>query len=188
MKKYKLFLFFMFFTLNISSAIDLDFGLSVGNRQFNDSVIKNTYGSAMIYTPFVKVRFSKWLGISASYETGYKGTGNVGLYDEESVFKIGGISISVIAQYRIKLVEPYIKLGFGKYNYKQKIDSEYVKHQVDHSKITAILGAGVNIHVFKGFFVSPEFAYVPLKVKPFDAEVDLSALLFMVGIGYQLNL
>lgn len=188
MKKLISFLFLMFFTLNISFALNLDFGFHFGNRQFKGSVIKDTYGGAVIYTPFVKVSLLKWLGISASYETGYKGSGDVGLYNEESVLKIDGINAAITAQYRLKLVEPFIKFGFGRYAYKQKINSEYVRHQVDHAKITAIFGAGINIYLFKSFFITSEFKYVPLKVKPFDQEVDLSGMLFMVGLGYQLDL
>ena len=188
MKKLIFYLFVMIFIFNTVNAIDLDFGFSVGKRQFKDSKIKDTYGNSTIYKPFVNVRILKWLGVSASFETGYKGEGSVGLFEEQSSLKLNGFNFSVMVNYRIKLVEPFLKIGFASYSYKQDIDSQHVLYKVDHSKGTTTFGAGINIFLFKGFFISAGIEQIPLKVKPFEKEVDLSGMLILIGIGYQLNL
>ena len=92
MKKLIFYLFVMIFIFNTVNAIDLDFGFSAGKRQFKDSKIKDTYGNSTIYKPFVNVRILKWLGVSASFETGYKGEGSVGLFEEQSSLKLNGFN------------------------------------------------------------------------------------------------
>ena len=36
----------------------------------------------------------------------------------------------------------------------------------------------------EGLYLSGEVKYVPLKVKPFDEEVDLGGLRYLLGLGY----
>jgi hypothetical protein len=51
------------------------------------------------------------------------------------------------------------------------------------------MGGGLSFFLLSNSLcLNAEFKHVPLKVKPFDIEVDLSGIRFMVGIGYRFAL
>jgi hypothetical protein len=43
----------------------------------------------------------------------------------------------------------------------------------------------MNINLFRGLYLSAEVKSVPLKVRPFDINVDLGGIRILAGIGYQ---
>ncbi|GAI56629.1 unnamed protein product, partial [marine sediment metagenome] len=51
-----------------------------------------------------------------------------------------------------------------------------------------VVGTGLNIYLIKGFFFIAEVKHVPLKVKPFDIEKDLSGLRYLLGLGFEFEL
>ena len=83
----------------------------------------------------------------------------------------------------MKKFVPYVKVGYGSYKYKQTVDSQYVE-DADGTKSSITLSGGFKIYIVKGLYAGGELRYVPLKVEPFETEVDLSGLRFSVGIGY----
>jgi len=171
-----------------AAGIDLDLTFKYGNRQINDPYMKEIYGSGYVFLPAVRVSVFPNFSIEAAYEGGYKKSGLVGLYQDESTLRISGLEVSTIYWYRFSGFKPYVQLGAGYYFYRQDVDNEFVRYQVDHKNIGFILGGGVDIDLYKGLFFSIGAKYVQLEVQPFDVDVDLSGILILAGIGWGVKL
>ena len=86
----------------------------------------------------------------------------------------------------LKFVSPFVKFGYGSYSYQQTIESPYIAgHVVDGTKRSPGIGAGLGFFPVAFLFLSAELKYVPLKVKPFEEEVDLGGVRYLVGAGFR---
>ena len=169
-------------------AFDIAGGLNFGKRWIDDSFMQEVYGHGYVFQPYVRYNYTNLLALEVAYEGGYKRDGRIGLFQEESILNITGWELSGILYYRIQNFVPFIKFGVGYYNYWQDISSEFVRLEVDNHEITYLMGGGLSIFFNNNFLLHTEVKYVPLKVKPFDIEVDLSGIRVMLGIGYRFAL
>jgi len=188
MKKLTICVFLMFLSVQAGIAAQFALGLNAGYRYLDDPTLGEIYGDGYVFEPYVRFAPSPSLGLELSYEGGYKKSAPIGLFQENSTLTVDGLQLSGIVRVpflRIRNVSTYFKLGIGYYFYKQDIDSEFVRRQVDHHKWTTIIGGGMNIHLFRGLFLTAEVKSVPLRVKPFGINVDLGGIRILFGIGYQ---
>jgi hypothetical protein len=71
------------------------------------------------------------------------------------------------------------------------VESVYVGNiKVDETKSAMTVGGGLRFYPLgeRGLFLSGEFKYVPLKVQPYDIEVDLGGFRLLGGVGYSFGL
>jgi len=169
----------------VQYASDFNMGIFLGPRIMSDSDIKDVYGNGMVYYPFVEINVWEGVYIGGGYEGGYSKNGKIGLYSESTTLKVTGMELFIGYQFKIKMISPYINVGFGSFSYKQTIDSPYVgDYKVDNKKTTMTVCGGIKFYLIKNFFLAGEVKYIPLKVKPYEHEVDLSGLRCSGGIGY----
>lgn len=170
-------------------ARHLEAGLFFGPRTVNDSRITDVYGHASVYYPYLAFGLWKGLAIGVGNEGGYSKQGKIGLYKEPTTLEMGGTEFFIRYEHPLAKVFPSIKIGYGPNSYKQIILSPHTGGRaVDHNKNALSFGVGVRIFPLKGLFLAAEAKYMSLKVKPFEEEVDLGGMRYMVGIGYRLNL
>ncbi len=168
-----------------SAAAQVQLGLRTGQYSIFDSDIRDVYGNAWIFVPFVRITSTRTpLAIEFSYEGGYNQSARIGLYDEMSTLKLYGLEVSAYAWYRFGIVVPYLKMGIGYYFYKQEIDSEFVDKKVHGSDQRMLFAAGLDIDLPKGFYLTGEVKFVPWIVAPYGLDVDLGGLRYLAGIGY----
>jgi hypothetical protein len=170
-----------------SQAVQVGIGLHLGLRQVQDQIIKDTYGNGYVYVPYLRLMPFRSIGFEVAYESGYKKSGTVGLFDEDSTLSVTGLEFSAILFLPLRTFVGYIKFGMGHYTYKQDIDSDFTRLIVDDSKWTSFIAGGINLRVFDGLYLSAEVKSVPLVVRPFDTEVNLRGIRFLAGIGYSFN-
>jgi hypothetical protein len=188
MKKCIVLIFLVFLSVQEGNAAWFTLGLNAGFRNLNDLALGEIYGDGYVYEPYFLYSFAGSFGLELSYEGGYKRNGPVGIFQEDSTLSVSGLQLSGIVRVpilRIRRVSTYFKIGVAYYFYKQDIDSEFVRLQVDHRKWTTLIGAGMNLHLFRGLFLTAEVKSIPLKVRPFDIDVDLGGTRILFGIGYQ---
>ncbi len=188
MKKLTICIFWMFLSVQIGSAAQFTLGLNAGYRYLNDNFLGEIYGDGYIFEPYIRYSPSYWIDLELSYEGGYKKSAPIGLFEEDSTLSINGLQLAGIMQVpilRIRNLRTYFKAGIAYYFYKQDIDSEFVRRKVDHGKWTTIIGGGLSFQLFRGLFLSSEVKSVPLRVKPFEINVDLGGIRILFGIGYQ---
>jgi hypothetical protein len=170
-------------------ALHLEAGLFFGPRTVLDNRISEVYGHASVYYPYLAFGLWKGLAIGVGNEGGYSKAGQIGLYKEPTTLEMGGTEFFIRYEHPLAMVFPSIKIGYGPYSYKQIIQSPHTGGRaVDHHKNALSFGAGVRIFPLKGLFLAIEIKYVPLKVRPFEDEVDLGGMRYLVGIGYRLSL
>ncbi len=169
-------------------AMELGLGFQYGLRTVDDTKIKEVYGDGTSCFPSVRAVIWKGLEVGAGYEGGYRRDGLIGLYQEASTLEVNGFEVFAGYGFKVNILEPYARPGYGFYAYKQTIDSEFAPFKVDHKKSAPTLGAGVRVRPLAGLVLSVEAKYVPLKVKPFDVEVDLGGWRLAVGAGYAFRL
>lgn len=170
-----------------AQAIQISLGLNYGFRHVEDGVIQSTYGNGTVYVPYLRLTPLRNIGVEIAYEGGYKKSGTVGIYEENSTLSVNGWEFSGILYLPIRPLMGYIKFGMAYYSYKQDIESEFIRNPVDHKKWTNVFGAGAILALSKGLYLSVEVKTVPLRVIPFDREVDLSGIRIVGGIGYSFN-
>jgi hypothetical protein len=167
-------------------ALDLEVGMVYGRRMVADPKIRGVYGNGTVYDPFLAVRLWKGLAVGLDYEGGYSRTGKIGTYQEPTNLKVTGPEFFVRYAFNLKFVSPFVKVGYGSYSYRQTIESPYIAgHVVDGTKSSPSIGAGLRFFPVKFLFLSAELKYVPLKVKPFEVEVDLGGVRYLVGAGFR---
>ena len=166
-----------------SYAVDFSFGFQAGLRTVSDSEIKNVYGNGTCFFPYAAINVFKGFTIGAGYELGYSREGKIGLYEEATTLKVTGVQAFVGFQYSVSMVTPYVFVGFGSFSYKQTVESEAAQ-DVDATKSTFFVAGGIKICPMKNIYISAEVKYVPLKVQPYDEEVDLGGLRLMGGLGF----
>jgi hypothetical protein len=176
----------MIFT-QTSQATQFSLGINYGFRHVEDGVIQSTYGNSTVYAPYLRMTPLRNIGIEVAYEGGYKKSGTVGIYEENSTLSVTGWEFSGILYLPIRPLMGYLKLGMAYYSYKQDIESDFIQIPVDHKKWTNVFGVGAFLTVTRGLYLSVEVKTVPLRVMPFDREVDLSGIRVVGGIGYSFN-
>lgn len=169
-------------------SLELGLGFQYGLRTVADSKIKDVYGNGAAFFPSLRLVVWKGLEVGAGYEGGYKKEGHIGLYEEKTTLQVTGFELFAGYGYRMNILEPYARLGYGFYAYKQTIESEFIPFKVDHKKSAPTLAAGLRVYPLAGLNLSLEAKYVPLKVKPIDTEVDLGGWRLALGVGYSLKL
>jgi len=187
MKKYILFISLVFICSQTGSASWFTLGLNAGFRDLNDATLGEIYGDGYVYEPYLRYSFAGSYSLELSYEGGYKKSGLVGVFQEDSTLSVSGFQLTGIVRVpllRIRRVSTYFKIGFAYYFYKQDIDSPFVRQKVDHTKWTTVIGVGMSLNLFRGFFLTAEYKSIPLGVKPFDIDVDLGGSRILFGIGY----
>jgi hypothetical protein len=185
--KLVLLLFLSVIVIQAAQATEVSFGLSYGFRHVEDGVIQSTYGNSTVYVPYFRLTPLRNIGIEVAYEGGYKRSGTVGIYEEDSTLSVTGWEFSGILYLPIRPLVGYFKLGMAYYSYKQDIESEFIRNPVDHKKWTNVFGFGVILTITRGLYLSAEVKTIPLRVIPFDREVDLSGVRIVGGIGYSFN-
>lgn len=187
MKKWIILVLLIFFSVQIGRAAWFTLGLNAGYRNLDDLALGEIYGDGYVYEPYIRYSFAGSYSLELSYEGGYKRSGPVGLFQEDSTLSITGFQLTGIVRVpvlRIRNVSTYFKIGIAYYFYKQDINSEFVRQQVDHNKWTTVIGAGMSLHLFRGLFLTAEVKSIPLKVKPFDINVNLGGMRILFGMGY----
>jgi opacity protein-like surface antigen len=164
-------------------AMDFSFGFQAGLRTVSDSNIKDVYKNGLCYFPYAAVNLYKGFTIGAGYEFGYSRDGTIGIYNEATTIKVTGFEAFIGYQYPLPMVTPYVFVGFGSFSYTQTVDSPAAQ-QVDATKSTFFVAGGVKVYPMKNLYISAEVKYVPLKVKPYEDEVDLGGLRLMGGLGF----
>jgi hypothetical protein len=166
------------------AAIRFEAGILGGTRTMNGADVKAVYGNGMIYYPYLAVHVWKGLFVGAGYEGGYSRKGTIGIYEEPTTLRVGGFETFVGYEIKVGTVSPYIKAGYARYSYKQTIDSPYIGDRaVAAEKWTPTFGGGLKLSLSGALFIAGEIRFVPLKVKPFEDEVDLSGMRYTAGFG-----
>lgn len=177
-----------FLLVQAGNATWFTLGLNGGYRNLDDPALGEIYGDGYVFEPYIRYSFAGSYALELAYEGGYKKSGPVGLFQEDSTLTISGFQLNGLFRIpilRIRNVSTYFKVGVAYYFYKQDIDSEFIRQQVDHKKWTTVIGAGLSIHLFRGVFLTAEVKSIALRVKPYDIQVDLGGTRFLFGIGYQ---
>jgi hypothetical protein len=165
-------------------AIHFEAGIRAGTRTVSDAAIKSVYGNGTVYYPYVAVHPWKGLFVGVGYEGGYSRSGTIGLYGEPTTLSVTGFEVFAGYEIMFGTVAPFIKAGYGSYSCKQTVDSPYVAdYEVDTVKGALVIGGGLKIFVSDKFFLSGEARLVPLKIKPYDTEVDIGGMRYTAGIG-----
>lgn len=166
-----------------ASALELRVGGFFGMRTMNDAAIKDIYGEGTVLYPIVQLDILAGLGVGASYEL-YDRSGTVQPYGESSRLKITGLEGFLSYSINLKIVRPYVRAGFGSYDYEQTVESDYLAgYKVKAPKTAPHFAAGVVLKILKPVYFAVEAKYVPLKVRPFEDEVDLGGWRFSAGLG-----
>ncbi len=163
-------------------------GFRLGRRTVFDENIKQVYGDGTIYLPFVRLTSSQSpMGLELSYEGGYSRTAPIGIFQENSTLSVSGVEASAFVTRRFGMLTPYLKVGIGYYTYKQDIDSEFIRRNIGNSQQVMLVGGGLDIQLFRGFYVTSEFKYVPFMIISDNRQVNLGGYRFLAGIGYSFN-
>jgi hypothetical protein len=187
MKKSVILIFLIPLCVQIGNAKWFTIGLNAGYRYLDDPALGEIYGDGYIFEPYIRYSLGM-LSLELSYEGGYKRSGPVGLFQENSTLNVTGLQLSGVVPIpilRIRNLSTYFKIGIAYYFYKQDIDSEFVRQQVDHTKWTTVIGGGMSLRLLRGLFLTAEVKSIPLRVRPFDINVNLGGMRILFGIGYQ---
>ena len=175
---------FLALAVPFSSALTIQAGAFYGLRKVNDPKVKAAYKQGGVYSPFLEVQAWKGLTLGIGYEGGYGGTALLGPYNSRGELSVTGMEFLAGYEFRISRFAFFAKAGYGLYFYKQIIEDPYLEDfPVDHSKSTIVLKGGLKLYPWKFLFLAFEVKSVPLKVRPYDVEVDLGGMRYMFGLG-----
>ncbi len=172
----------------LSSAISLEPGFMGGLRQINSNDIKTTYGNGMVFYPHLDVRLFMGLSIGAGYEFGYSKEGQIGDFQDNSSFEIKGYDLYLTYSFSLFGIKPYIKAGYGNYTYNQVITINQETLNTDGTHKDWMAAFGIKVFPMSNLFLSAEIKYSPMKVRPYDIDVDLGGIKIFAGIGYRFKL
>ncbi len=166
-------------------AWDVTAGFLAGPRTASDETVKRIYGGGTVYSPFLAVGLWRGFRLGAAYEGGYSRTGVIGLYDEPTSLDVSGVEFFAGYWLKFDLVALYVRAGSGNYSYLQTVDSPVARNfPVEGRAQVLVAAAGINVYLQERLYLCGEVKYVPLKVKPYEDEVDLSGWRYLIGIGY----
>ena len=185
MKRCALFLVFLAAMGSLAfPAIHIEAGALFGMRSVRDADIRAVYGNGTVFFPYAAVCLWEGLFVGAGYEGGYSKSGKTGIYDESSTLKVTGMEFFVGYQFSVGMISVFIRSGYGSYSTKQVIDSPYhAGEEIDQTKGTIVLAGGLKLFLTGNFFLAGEVRSVPLKVTPYEDEVDLGGTRFTAGLG-----
>ncbi len=167
-----------------SAAVRFEAGVLGGTRTMSHAEIKAVYGNGMVYYPYAAVYAWKGLFVGAGYEGGYSRKGTIGIYGEPTTLRVGGFEAFVGYAIEVGTVAPYLKAGYARFSYKQTIDSPFIGDRAANASAWApTVGGGLKLFLSGSLFAAGEIRYVPLKVKPFETEVDLGGMRYTAGFG-----
>lgn len=171
-----------------AGAADFDLTFRAGYLQLTEPPVKSVYGGGFIINPSIAAGLSPYFSVKAGWEGGYQQDAEIGLYNESSTLYLNAWEISGIFRYpEWAPFIPFIEAGLGSYGCLQEIDSDFIRKKVDRHRISYFAAAGVSYVLGSRIFLLAEFKYVPLKVRPFDIEVDLTGYRMLAGIGYRFS-
>ena len=171
-----------------AGAADFDLTVRAGYLHLTESPVKSVYGGGFIFNPSIAAELSPYFSIKAGWEGGYKQSADIGLYQESSNLILNALELSGVFHYPgWKPLIPFIEAGLVSCGYSQEIDSVFIRRTVDHRKSSYFAAAGITYFAGSDIFFLAEFKYVPLKVRPFDVEVDLTGYRLLAGIGYRFS-
>lgn len=182
-KKLSLLFILIILSSSFSWTTELNLGFNLGYRELKDPDLEEVYGDGYVYKPYLRYFPHQIWGVEISYEGGYRREARVGLFQEESTLSVSGFQFCSLFRYRIKLWEPYFKLGVGYFSYQQDIESQFVRRRVDHHEWTTVVGGGTKFKIYRMLSFMAEVEYIPLRVKPFEIEVDLGGLRYLLGLS-----
>jgi hypothetical protein len=182
-------LMIIFFALVLpASAADFNLTVRAGYLQPTEPPAKSVYGAGFIINPSLSVEISPYFSIQAAWEGGYQRSADIGLYQESSNLILNAWELSGIFHYPgWKPLVPYVKAGLISCGYRQDIDSAFIRRAVNHRSLSYSAAAGLKYYAGSNVFFLAELKYVPLKVRPFDVEVDLTGYRVLAGIGYRFS-
>lgn len=187
MKRISVVLILMILIVGVLQA-EIHLGVRMGKQRVNEQAIRDVYGDSFVYSPFIRYEGREsWFAIEVAYEGGYSQEAPIGIFEENSVFSMYGFEASLVISYRFSMVAPFLRVGFGRYYYKQEIDSEFITEQIDSSEWSYLFAGGLNIYLPKGFYLLGEFKFVPLDVRPREIMIDLGGYRITAGIGFSFN-
>jgi hypothetical protein len=167
-----------------SEGIVLRAGLNYGPQKIQDAKMRAVYGETNVFLPSFEVQFWKGLTVGAEYEFGYDRSGKIGMNELASSFRMEGWDAYLGYEQRLGEFALLAKIGLGRFSYKQTIPGLDVSGtKVDGVKTTVTFAAGAKFYPAKFLFLTAAVRYVPLKVKPLEAEVDLGGIRYMAGMG-----
>ncbi len=171
-----------------AAAADFDLTVRAGYLQLTESPVKSFYGGGFIFNPSISAEISPYFSIKAGWEGGYEQSADIGLYQESSNLIINAWELSCVFHYPgWKTLVPFIEAGLVSCGYRQEIDSAFIRRTVDNRTASYFAAAGVTYFAGSNIFFLAEFKYVPLKVRPFEIEVDLTGYRMLAGIGYRFS-
>jgi opacity protein-like surface antigen len=166
------------------SAVNFSASLCFGLRTVNDSQVRGAFGNGPVYFPCLAVNFWKGFILGGGYEGGYSRTAKLGLYQESSTLEITGFEIFLGYQIPMGKFCPYIKIGFGSFNYRQSVDNPVLEEfKIDKKDMAIIYGGGIRYYPLKNIFLAGEIKMVHFSVSPVDTKVDLGGFRFLAGVG-----
>jgi hypothetical protein len=173
-----------------AQAVTLQAGFWMGSRTVLDSKIKASYGSGSVVLPTLQASVWRKLFVGASFETGYEKNASLGVYFDPTTLSVQGFDVFLGYEFGSKAIAATVKAGYGLFQYKQTVvGNAYVAdYKVDHRQSTVVAAVGLKIYPKKFFFVAGEAKFVPLKVRPYDYEVDLGGWRFLGGLGLSFDL
>jgi hypothetical protein len=174
----------------LRAAIGLRAGVWFGPQQVNDPRIDAAYGAGETFVAFpcLELRFGSGWTLAAGYELGYSRSTVMGPYDYPATLKMSGAALLAGYEFRTGRVALFAQGGVGRYAYAQTVANPNVTDMpVDAHQTAALAAGGIKVYPTDAVFIGFEARYVSLKVKPYDATVDLGGWRFAFGAGFALD-
>jgi hypothetical protein len=172
-----------------ADALTLDLSILAAYRTVRSPQIRDVYGNGFVAAPALGVRVWDGLSLTAGGELGYDRSGRIGLYDEKTRLTVSGWEAFALWEIAGRRWVPYLKAGMARLSYKQTIEAAPpLSLQARGRRTVTLLGAGLRAKLAAPLFGFVEIQYLPLKVKPFDSEVDLGGWRIGLGLGAALKL
>jgi len=167
--------------------LTVEAGLLGACRTVQSPRIRDVYGNGFVAAPFLAARVLGGLSLAVGYEFGYARSGTIGLYQESTDLSVHGWEAFLRWDVTGRRWTPYLKAGIAGFRYEQTIASAVpLSSRARGRKTTLLFGAGARIRLGERLFGLLEAHYIPLKVKPFEVEVDLGGWRFGLGLGFSL--
>jgi len=191
MKKITMTLVLLALTAAGVQAAALRLGLYYGPQTINEAKIDSAYleGRKSVFSPCFEAEIWKGLTIGAGTEFGYDRRGRLGPEQSPATLGMSGWNVFLGYEIHLKQVGIFVHGGYVRASYRQTIDNpELSAFPVDQKKNSFFGSAGLKLYPLRFLYLSLKCTYVPLKVKPYDIEVDLGGFRFQGGLGFSLNL
>ena len=160
----------------------IEAGLAGAFRTVQSSAVRDVYGNGFVVLPSLALRVRGGLAVGLAYELGYDRSGTIGLYKEPTRLTVRGWEVFLRWDVTSRRVAPYLKAGLGGFRYEQEIESAVpLSDRAQGRKTAPLIGAGARVRLSDRLAGRLEILYIPLKVKPFDVDVDLGG--WRVGLG-----